>query len=208
MPRRAPNLTLARGFAVSGLAAAERPVLAGVRHLVTIGVCPRPGSIERPALGGCRLSAQHGMVGTAVWWSAGPCRRSGRVCCGVRVGHRWRWGEAWGLLLRERSCVRHDQVLKWTGMRPLVRIDRTGLYHRGCSVSRWHCGVAPRRLRSCADCLSVGRVDRWSALRVSGSRDGPRRAGRRSQPRQARQAASHPLLRCLDIDLAHGGVAA
>src|SRR6266567_1928609 len=30
-----------------------------------------------------------------------------------------------GLPLRECSCLRHDQVPKWTGMRPLIRIDRS-----------------------------------------------------------------------------------
>jgi len=63
--------------------------------------------------------------------------------------------------LRERSCVRHDQVPKWTGMRPLVRIDRTGQYHRwllGVALAPWGpvgaCGPAP--IVCLADALTAG----------------------------------------------------
>ena len=41
---------------------------------------------------------------------------------------RLAWDKAWGLRLRERSCEGTIQVSKWTGMRPLIRIDRTDLY--------------------------------------------------------------------------------
>ena len=66
---------------------------------------------------------------------------------GLSYRHVWgelrRWEAKLGLPLRECSCLRHDRVLKWMGMRPLIRIDRTELYHGGCSLSRSHRGVGP-----------------------------------------------------------------
>jgi hypothetical protein len=129
----------------------------------------------------------------------------GRSRRGARVGRGGAGGNAWGLPLRERSCIRHHQVPKWTGTRPLIRSTAPNLYHRGfldVSLASWGRACA---CGSCAHALSVGRVDRRSAPWVSGSGDGPRRAGRSSQPGHARRAAPHLLLRCFDIDLAHRG---
>jgi hypothetical protein len=59
-------------------------------------------------------------------------------------------------------------------MRPLIRIDRTALYHGGVArplgVARCLARIVGSRLRlrSCAHGLSVGRVDRRSAPWVSG----------------------------------------
>ncbi len=60
--------------------------------------------------------------------------------------------------LRECSCVRHHQQPKWTGMRPMIGIDRTDLYHLGgCSMSRSHRGVVAAAAGSAPTlCLSVG----------------------------------------------------
>jgi len=121
------------------------PVLAGVRYLVTIQfVCPRR-RVDRATctLSDCRFSSQSGVVGPRSGRELDLVVRIGRVCRGERVGQRRRWEAELGLPLRECSCLRHDQVLKWTGMRPLIRIDRTELYHGGCSLSRSYRGVAP-----------------------------------------------------------------
>jgi hypothetical protein len=127
----------------------------------------------------------------------------GRSRRGARVGMGGAGGNAWGLPLRERSCIRHHQVPKWTGTRPLIRSTAPICTTGGFSMSRSRRGVAPAPAVLCP--CSVGRVDRRSAPWVSGSGDGPRRAGRSSQPRHARRAAPHLLPRCFDIDLAHRG---
>jgi hypothetical protein len=91
-----PNLALAWGLPSLAPAAAERPVLAGVRHLVTIQhVCPRH-RVDRATctLSECRFSSQNGVVGRRFGRQL-DLVGIGRVSCRERVGQRRRWGTAW-----------------------------------------------------------------------------------------------------------------
>ena len=124
-----------------------------------------------------------------------------------RRGARWqrrRWGKAWGLPLRERCFVRHHQVPKWTGMRPLIRIDRTTLYHGGVArplgVARCLARIVGSRLRlrSRAEfCLSgvlTGGAHRGSAVPVT-ARTGPVLAASRATLGMGSSSSSAPF-RC------------
>ena len=131
-PRRSgtPNLALAWGL--PSLARAPR----NARFWLALGIwspsstCPRH-RVDRATctLSECSFSSQNGVVGPRFGRQLDLVVRIRRVSCRERVRQRRRWGTAWGLPLRECSCLRHHQVPKGMGMRPLIRIDRTGLYH-------------------------------------------------------------------------------
>ena len=132
------------------------------------------GAIGRPAqLGDSHYSSQSGMVGSRSGRELDLVVRIGCVCHGERGGQRQRRKTVLvSSPLRECSCLRHDQVPKWTGMRPLIP-------HRpvpNCSTGfarclGWYRGVAPA-LAACARGSIRQRADRRSVPWISGSGDG------------------------------------
>ena len=110
---------------------------------------------------------------------------------------RRRWGRGLETAFAGTLLGEAPSSTEVDGMRPLIRIDRTELYHWGLLdvlLASWGGALA---CGSCAHALPGRRSVPW----VSGSRDGPRRVGR-SQPRPARQAAAPPLRQRFGVDLA------
>jgi hypothetical protein len=155
----------------------------GVRFRYHARWCWRRPSVHPP---GCSWPGGHRAISP------------GRALAGAPLGRSLGTPIARTLLLKAPSSTEGDgdapvdpHRLHWSVSLELIGVSLVSLGRA--------CACVPRRV------LSGRRVDRWSAPCGSGSRDGPRRAGRRHQPRHVRRAASHPLLRCFDIDLAHGG---
>jgi hypothetical protein len=153
----------------------------------------------------CRFSSQNGVVGPRFGRQLDLVVGIGRVSCRECVWQRRRWGHSLGtpvartLLLKAPSSTEGDGDALVDPHRP----------HRSLSLELIGVSLASLgRACGCVLCpaLSGRRViagaHRAAAARVR-ARIAPAAATNRTT--FGRQAASHPLLRCFDTDLAHGG---